>query len=933
MSRFSLIGVVGTLLILAVAAQAGDERSIKGKSYKEWIRRLQDQDLAVRTEAAQVFAQAGPSSPAAVAALLVAAKKDADLNVRVFAIGALGLSPVASRDVVSSLVQALKDAEPAIRSEAAQALGRLGVGAKEAAPALADAMKDNLVRVSALRALGQMGPEAKAVIPVLIETLKAENNLPAESRTTDGMVAYALGSIGPAAREAIPALIDSLKDPHAGTRLGATLALGALGPLAKDAVPGLLRVRKDPDERIRLAVLESLLAVAPAAREVQAALLEAIRDRSRSVQLSAISGLQLDPPVGDEAFGVLFRAGLDISDPDIRGEVGRLLATIDPSGKKAAAGLMMALKGQDAQQAILLLRQLSLGPAEAVPVLLEALKHQQRQVRSEAVSCLSPYDPKVRDKPGTAGPRDKVVIAALIRALSDPDLRGDAMQLLTMWGPAAQDAAPALLPLLKDDSAPVRASAVTVLGAVGAERKEALSALISAAKDGDAGVRWKVAWGLRTAKPTPEVVAVLIRFLQDPDARVSQEAAQNLEAAGAAAKEAAPALVALLKHDNKSLRGQAVTALAAVGAESKDTAAALIQAAKDADAGVRRAVARALRTTKLEFKEVVPILAELVKDPNAQVRQDAATALVARGSEGVAVLCQTLKDRDLAVRVRQEAATALGRFGPAAADVVPALIEDLKDADVMVRARAASVLAEIGPAARAAAPLLAERLKAPEVAVRVQAARALWRIDRRPEVVPVLIEILKVPEPSPSSFWDAVRFLGVIGPPANDAIPALVRHLDLGVENSNGSFFYYPVTDALIAIGPLAAPTLIRIVNDPWEPAAVRREAINALGGLGASAGPAAPDLIRAMKDRNNEVRARAMVVLGQLGAKEAVPALIEALKDSELCAVAASALGAIGPSAREALPALKRALSNPDPNVRLTFVEALKKIEAKPMP
>jgi HEAT repeat protein len=58
-----------------------------------------------------------------------------------------------------------------------------------------------------------------------------------------------------------------------------------------------------------------------------------------------------------------------------------------------------------------------------------------------------------------------------------------------------------------------------------------------------------------------------------------------------------------------------------------------------------------------------------------------------------------LQERRLAVR-------ALGRFGPAAANAVPALIEALGDEKTWMRNDAAIALGKIGPSAEAAIPAL-----------------------------------------------------------------------------------------------------------------------------------------------------------------------------------------------------------------------------------
>ncbi|SRR6266540_2916601 len=80
----------------------------------------------------------------------------------------------------------------------------------------------------------------------------------------------------------------------------------------------------------------------------------------------------------------------------------------------------------------------------------------------------------------------------------------------------------------------------------------------------------------------------------------------------------------------------------------------------------------------------------------------------------------------------------------------------------------------------------------------------------------------------------------------------------------------------------------------------------DALGKIG---GPATPELIQALEDKNHWVRTFAALALGKIGrpAKEAVPALIRLLKDEDRYEqdVAAHALGAIGEQAEEAVPVL----------------------------
>ncbi len=96
----------------------------------------------------------------------------------------------------------------------------------------------------------------------------------------------------------------------------------------------------------------------------------------------------------------------------------------------------------------------------------------------------------------------------------------------------------------------------------------------------------------------------------------------------------------------------------------------------------------------------------------------------------------------------------------------------------------------------------------------------------------------------------------------------------------------------------------------PWT---VRETAADALARIGEAA---IPDLVAALGDRDEDVRAEAARALAKMGpaAKAAVPALIVALGDRHEAVRrnAARALGQIGPAAEPAIPALIRAMKAP---------------------
>ena len=108
-----------------------------------------------------------------------------------------------------------------------------------------------------------------------------------------------------------------------------------------------------------------------------------------------------------------------------------------------------------------------------------------------------------------------------------------------------------------------------------------------------------------------------------------------------------------------------------------------------------------------------------------------------------------------------------------------------------------------------------------------------------------------------------------------------------------------------------------------------RREAAAMLGGDPELARESIPQLLRAMKDVDAQVRWRAEFALGRLRTN-AIPAVAAALKGPERAA-AAYVLGPFGPRAKAAIPALREAASDPDPEVRFWAAKSIVDIERAP--
>jgi HEAT repeat protein len=123
-----------------------------------------------------------------------------------------------------------------------------------------------------------------------------------------------------------------------------------------------------------------------------------------------------------------------------------------------------------------------------------------------------------------------------------------------------------------------------------------------------------------------------------------------------------------------------------------------------------------------------------------------------------------------------------------------------------------------------------------------------------------------------------------------------------------------------------SVPELMRALKDP--DANVRRAAAAALGARGSGAALARNDLGAALKDSDASVRLAAAEALGKIGptAHTAYPALVRALGDSDEAVrkAARESLGKIGKPFPEDVAALSAALKDPNANVRGFALETL---------
>ena len=643
------------------------------------------------------------------------------VRVWIACISIIGFASGAESDGdVSKLAAQLGASDRDTRRDAGFQLQRLGPAAKAALPDLIKALDDpdRQVWANAIAAIAAIGPDAKDAVPRLIAALdgrKSRDDRPRDKAQMLLRSAFALTSIGDAAR---PALIEALKADDTGLRIGAAKALGGMGARAKDAIPALIENLGHNDEELRNEVTEAL-------------------------------GL-----IGADAVSPLTKS-LDWPDPRLRIGSARALAAIGPS-VAAGSALLQRLQNETevpVRAAILgALSRAGVPQEKFVPLLIAGLRDDRDELRAAAVNALI-----------VVRPTERLAVPAVAALLADPKpaIVERAVFVLGRYGPAAKSAVPALVAkAARTQPVPaVYADALTEIG--GPAVAELLKQVEKAAPASLNREHWVVK--LLTAiggAGIPEVT----RALESPVASVRVAALGTLNELGEQARDARPAILKLSADPEPVVRATALSALVSMKIDPGATLKKVEAAMRDKAPVVRLAAATAAGAMGSEARPVARALAALIDDPDAAVRAAAIRAVGAVGGtdSGIAAkLSAQLDDPAL----RRAAIEALGRLGPQAAAAAPKLIAlypkaekserlailaalgashasesiavingALKDPEPGFRAAALRALANAQPAVDDLLPRLIEALRDSDVSVRRIAAELLAVIgDKEPQ--------------------------------------------------------------------------------------------------------------------------------------------------------------------------------------------------------
>jgi HEAT repeat protein len=520
-----------------------------------------------------------------------------------------------------------------------------------------------------------------------------------------------------------------------------------------------------------------------------------------------------------------------------------------------------------------------------------------------AIVCLAA--PPVDEAPTICGKTAEEWVAVLQDKTRRPGDRQQAVRMLVYFGPAAKAAVPDLIAIVKEKG--YWGDAIEALGRIGPDAVSAVPILVDKVRAEGCNLARTGAFG-ETIRGNPKfalarigapAVPALMMMMDDPDEFLRPCAANILARMGPEAKVAVPALTRLLQREATTqvsivLRSHAVIALGSIGPEAKSAIPSL--------------------EGLLFTQGIVPF-----DQPDQTLDPEVIHALDRLGSPPLAKMLDALLKGDPGV------AYELGLLGPRAKSLAPSLRSALSDERLQIRIDAASALIQIDPTARESMPVLIDALEnhSDEAFWVPEALRRAGPAAK--DAIPALAKLVEAGQALAALLW--------IDPEGRACVPALISAL-----KSDEADFVAKAANGLGLVGPRAkeaVPALIGVLSrkfgEPSNGIDPQVSAVWALGRIGTEPKDTLPALIAALKHRrpaargiddkeepepdDSSVAQAAAEVLGSLGpeAKAAVPALIDALLTHEreyvnqsVREVAARALGRIGPDARAAVPALQ---------------------------
>jgi len=346
---------------------------------------------------------------------------------------------------------------------------------------------------------------------------------------------------------------------------------------------------------------------------------------------------------------------------------------------------------------------------------------------------------------GEIGPEAEEAIPALMAILTDQSegwrLEAEVRDALLAMGEKLSTQVPVLISFLESDDRETRGFGIRLLGSVGPKARDAVPALQGLANAPDQRVSLSAAQALwNIARQTNIVVAIYARSLQSKDSTVRQLALVYLRQMGSAAVAAKSAIQSALRDPDDSVRREAERTLQEIDPKllrsspvniPQETAAAvagLVRTIQTGDFRSRFAALEAIAVFGSDAASAVPALTEVLNAPPP----DLPGHFAAMGL----------------MNSRRCAAQALAEVGPEARSAAPLLISLLTARVDGNRAVYCKALGRIGPEAKVAVPALQAAIQDENRGIRLAAAVALTRImpEQCSDAVAVLRSLQNDPE-------------------------------------------------------------------------------------------------------------------------------------------------------------------------------------------
>jgi len=740
---------------------------------------------------------------------LVAQLMAPDMSVRFHA--ARQVAEERRADLIPALVPLLDDDIVQVRREAVYSLGRLGKNTDVVVQAFIKALADpaDPVRRQALVALRNIGPKDETLLAAVTECLHD----PTVAIRADA--AKTLGAIAWRYPECLPDLGQALQDRAPQVRREAAEALRHINQIKPFIIGPLIRACGDTDPFVREEANQALfLARADDAHKTVDELRELMKAQDERVRTAA---LQVVSSLEERAVDVLpALIHCSIEDPITinRANAMRIIGDLETAGRPAAATLLDILKNDDEPElrfrAVAALRNLRPDPDSAGPILIAALSDEHSPVRDKAQDALQEIG------------ADIVPQIIAVAGNAEPKLRQTFIEIIGSYKEASIEAVPLLISASRDADDDVRRAAIVAIRRIGPA----------------------------TVAATPR----LIELLDDEDSNLYIEAAQTLGRIGPGAKAAIPSLIKALEHFDYGYSRAAATALGQMAPHSIDP---LIATMKDGEHGQARIEAtRALGLIGTDAKAAVTPLLTLLAAEDVELANHAETALRRIGKPSALAILQSLENRDDASLARRlEILVDLADLLGGSPDEVTAL---LAHDNPRLRETGISIVRKLGAEEPALMARLLPLFKDPVADIRSRTITVVGQLEyKQPDMAARLLSALKDDD-------EQVRI---------SAANALCKFKDehetilaplLAALTSQSGTAQRAIAYTIKQIGgPAVEPVRSLLDHDDAD---VRWYAVDILGGIGAPARPALPDLRQRLEDEDATVRNNASWAIDAIG-------------------------------------------------------------------